>query len=230
MSGSFNGFPSSLVGFLSELAENNNREWFLANKPRYESEVLEPALDFIAAMEQPLSKLAPHFIALPKRTGGSLMRVYRDTRFSRNKSPYKTNVGIQFRHELGKDAHAPGFYFHIDPDSIFVGAGSWRPASDALFRIRTRIAEHPREWLKARNSAGFQKNFELGGESLTRPPRGFDGDHPQIDDIKRKDYIAIKHLDQSFLGADDIVDQVAGHFRAARPYMRFLCKAIGVPF
>ncbi|MGI9263739.1 MAG: DUF2461 domain-containing protein [Gammaproteobacteria bacterium] len=230
MSGSFNGFSPSLIGFLSELAENNNREWFLANKPLYESEVLGPALDFIAAMEQPLAKLAPRFLALPKRMGGSLMRVYRDTRFSRNKLPYKTNVGIQFRHELGKDAHAPGFYFHIAPDSVFVGAGSWRPASDALFGIRTRIAERPGEWLKSVNASDFQTNFRLGGESLKRPPRGFDGEHPQIEDIKRKDFIAIKDLDQSFVVSNDIVDQVASYFESAKPYMRFLCKAIGVPY
>lgn len=202
----------------------------MANKPRYESDVLAPALDFIAAMEQPLAKIAPHFVAIPKRMGGSLMRVYRDTRFSRNKTPYKTNVGIQFRHELGKDAHAPGFYFHIDPGSIFVGAGSWRPASDALFGIRTRIAEQPKEWLKARDARSFRKHYHLGGDSLKRPPRGFDGEHPQIDDIRRKDFIAIRELDRSFLAGDDVVHQVSGFFKAATPYMRFLCKAIGVPF
>jgi uncharacterized protein (TIGR02453 family) len=230
MSGSFKGFSPSLIGFLSELAENNNREWFMANKPRYESEVLAPALDFIAAMEEPLAKIAPHFVAIPRRMGGSLMRVYRDTRFSRNKTPYKTNVGIQFRHELGKDAHAPGFYFHIDPDSIFVGAGSWRPASDALFNIRTLIAEQPKKWLEARNARSFRKHYRLGGDSLKRPPRGFDGEHPQIDDIRRKDFIAIKELDRSFLAGDDVIMQVSEFFAAARPYMRFLCKAIGAPF
>jgi uncharacterized protein (TIGR02453 family) len=202
----------------------------MANKLRYESDVLAPALEFIAAMEQPLAKIAPHFVAIPRRMGGSLMRVYRDTRFSRNKTPYKTNVGIQFRHELGKDAHAPGFYFHIDPDSIFVGAGSWRPASDALFGIRTRIAEQPEQWLKARDARSFRKHYRLGGDSLKRPPRGFDGEHPQIDDIRRKNFIAIKELDRSLLAGDDVVMQVSGFFAAARPYMRFLCKAIGVPF
>jgi uncharacterized protein (TIGR02453 family) len=230
MSGPFKGFSPSLIGFLVELAENNNREWFLANKQRYEADVLAPALDFIAAMEQPLAKLAPHFVAVPKRMGGSLMRVYRDTRFSRKKVPYKTNVGIQFRHELGKDAHAPGFYFHIDPGSIFVGAGSWRPASDALFGIRSRIAERPDEWLKARNDRSFSKHFQLGGDSLKRPPRGFDSEHPQIEDIKRKDFIAIRNLDLSFVAKNDVVNQVSGLFKMATPYMRFLCKSIGVPF
>ena len=230
MSRSFRGFSPSLIGFLSELAENNNREWFMANKPRYESDVLAPALDFIAAMEQPLAKIAPHFVAIPKRMGGSLMRVYRDTRFSRSKAPYKTNVGIQFRHQLGKDAHAPGFYFHIDPGSIFVGVGSWRPASDVLFSIRTRIAEQPMKWLAARDSGSFRKHYRLGGDSLKRPPRGFDGEHPQIEDIRRKDFIAIKELDRSFLAGDDVVARVSEYFEVGRPYMRFLCKAIGVPY
>jgi uncharacterized protein (TIGR02453 family) len=112
----------STFKFLDELAANNNRTWFEANKPRYESLVREPALEFISAMGPALEKFAPHSRADPRKVGGSLMRVFRDTRFSRDKTPYKTNIGIQFRHELGKDVHAPGFYVHLAADeSLFRG-------------------------------------------------------------------------------------------------------------
>ena len=106
-------FSAATFSFLEELAAHNNRAWFEANKSRYESVVREPALQFIAAMAPLLAEFAPHFRAEPRRVGGSLMRVHRDTRFSRDKSPYKTNIGIQFRHALGKDVHAPGFYLHV---------------------------------------------------------------------------------------------------------------------
>ena len=110
-------FTPATVKFLAELSDNNNRDWFNENKTRYEEEVLDVALRFIQSMQDPLADFAPHFTAIPKRMGGSLMRVYRDTRFSKDKTPYKTNIGIQFRHVLGKDVHAPGFYVHIEPGS-----------------------------------------------------------------------------------------------------------------
>jgi uncharacterized protein (TIGR02453 family) len=100
-------FEKHTIAFLEELAANNNREWFKENKPRYEEQVLDVALRFIESMQAPLTKIAPHFTAIPQRMGGSLMRVYRDTRFSKNKLPYKTNIGIQFRHEQAKDVHSP---------------------------------------------------------------------------------------------------------------------------
>ena len=230
MPSTFPGFQPSLVKFLEELGANNNRPWFQENKSRYESDVLDPALDFIAAMSEPLERFAPRFTAIPKRMGGSLMRVYRDTRFARDKRPYKTNVGIQFRHELGKDVHAPGYYFHIDPNSVFVGVGSWHPASDALAGYRNRIAERPADWLAARDAPGFRDRFRLAGESLKRPPRGFDADHPQIEDIKRKDFMAICDLDHSDLAQPGVVKTVASLCEEATPFMRFLCKAIDVPF
>ena len=108
-------FHAETIAFLEELSANNNRDWFNENKRRYEEKVLDAALRFIQSMQDPLAEIAPHFVAMPTRVGGSLMRVYRDTRFSRNKTPYKTNIGIQFRHERAKDVHSPGYYLHIEP-------------------------------------------------------------------------------------------------------------------
>lgn len=223
-------FGPETVAFLRDLQNNNNRDWFNANKSRYEEQVLDVALRFIQSMQEPLAEFAPRFTAVPKRMGGSLMRVYRDTRFSKIKTPYKTNIGIQFRHEMARDVHAPGYYVHIDPDQVFLGVGMWRPASDALQGVRRRIAEKPVEWERARDDKVFVRHFALGGESLTRPPRGFDKDHPQIADIKRKDFIAIKNMTLDDALGPRFQQKVETTFKAAAPYMKFLCKAVNVPF
>ena len=226
----YRGFTPESIKFLSQLRDNNNRDWFKENKTRYEEQVLDVALEFIQSMYEPLAEIAPHFTAIPKRMGGSLMRVYRDTRFSKDKTPYKTNIGIQFRHEQARNVHAPGYYVHIDPDEVFVGAGMWRPAKDALRGIRERIADRPQDWEKVRNDKAFRRHFSLGGESLTRPPKGFDKDHAQIDDIKRKDFIAIRSLSIQDALQPRFQQKVETAFRAAEPYMEFLCKAVNIRF
>jgi uncharacterized protein (TIGR02453 family) len=223
-------FKPVTIKFLRELKKNNNRDWFNENKPRYEEDVLDVALNFIQSMHDPLKAFAPHFTAIPKRMGGSLMRVYRDTRFSKNKTPYKTNIGIQFRHEQAKDVHAPGFYLHIDPDEVFLAVGLWRPEATALAAIRDRISVKQAEWLRARDDKVFNRHFSLGGQSLTRPPRGFDKEHPLIEDLKRKDFIAVKSMNLGEATQPRFQQQVETAFKAATPLMQFLCKAVGVPY
>ena len=224
----FPGFPLDLLRFLNELAAHNKRTWFQANKSRYEEQVLEPALAFIAAMVDPLAKISPHFRAVPKRMGGSLMRIYRDVRFSKDKKPYKTNVGIHFRHELGKDIHAPGFYFHIEPGEVFVGAGIWHPDSKTLGKIRQAIDEDPAAWKRAQGGKAFRSRFQMEGDRLKRPPRGFDADHPLLEDLKRKDHVGIVRLEADSLLEPKIVKETTAIYRAAKPYMAFLCEAIGL--
>ena len=223
-------FEPETLTFLDELAANNNRAWFKENKSRYEEQVLDVALRFIDSMHDPLHEIAPHFVAQATRMGGSLMRVYRDTRFSKNKLPYKTNIGIQFRHEQAKDVHAPGYYVHIAPEEVFLGVGMWRPESEPLRGIRERIVARPAEWARVSRDRTFRRHFELGGESLSRPPRGFDKDHEHIDDIKRKSFMGVKNLDQGDCLKPQFQRGVETAFKAATPFMQFLCKSVGVPF
>ena len=226
----FSGFQPGLLTFLTELAANNDRAWFTANKDRYESAVREPALAFVVAMDERLTQFAPQFEGIAKKVGGSLMRVHRDVRFGADKSPYKTNVGIQFRHRLGKDVHAPGYYLHIEPGEHFLGVGLWRPEPAALASIRTAIVERSKAWRAARDAAAFRKTYALSGESLTRAPRGYDPAHPLIEDIKRKDFIAVANFDDAELLRRDFVARTAARFAAATPLMQFLCRAVGVPY
>jgi len=226
----FNGFDPSLLRFLDELKHNNDRDWFAQNKDRYERMVREPALDFIVAMGPLLDRIAPEFEAVAKKMGGSLMRVFRDTRFGRDKTPYKTNVGIQFRHTQGKDVHAPGYYLHIEPGAHFIGAGMWHPDPQALAGIRDAIVERTSAWKSARDAAAFKRIYSLEGGSLKRVPRGYSSDHPMLEDLKRTDFIATCTIDDNELFRKDVTARIAKRFDAATPLMKFLCRAVGVPF
>jgi uncharacterized protein (TIGR02453 family) len=224
------GFTPATTKFLTALRNNNDRDWFNANRQRYENDVVAPALNFIAEMDGRLKKISPHFRAIPKKTGGSLMRVYRDTRFAKDKTPYKTNIGVQFRHELGKDVHAPGFYVHIEPQEVFLGVGIWRPDAKALAKIREMIADNPNAWRKARDDKKISARFELRGDSLKRPPRGFDAGHPLIDDLKRKDFISVEQLTVEEIYDVKFADRVNQSFALSKPLMRFLCHALDLRF
>jgi uncharacterized protein (TIGR02453 family) len=223
-------FTKDTLKFLDELTANNNRVWFEANKMRYESLVREPALEFISTMEPVFADFAPHFRADPRKVGGSLMRVFRDTRFSRDKTPYKTNIGIQFRHELGKDVHAPGFYVHIATDECFLAIGCWHPDSDALGRIREFIAQNPKKWFSVRDHKKFVGQWELAGDSLTRPPRGYAESHVAIEDLKRKDFIGIAPLSLAEVAKPGLVKLAGARFASAEPFMKFLCDALSVQY
>ncbi|NKB98393.1 MAG: TIGR02453 family protein [Pseudomonadales bacterium] len=226
----FKGYPKATFRYLKQLEKNNNRDWFGEHKSGYEQDVLEPSLDFIAAMQSHVHNISDHFDAIPKRMGGSLMRVYRDTRFSKDKTPYKTNIGIQFRHQLGKDVHAPGFYLHLDTTSCYVGIGLWRPDSKALQGIRASIVEQREEWHKIKRAKAFRDRFELGGASLKRAPKGFDPEDPDVLDLRRKDYVVTANLAPSVVTSDAFVKEVAATFRASSRFMEYLCKAVQVPF
>ena len=138
-------FTKASFAFLNELKANNDRAWFADNKPRYEALIKDPALRLIADFAPHLKKISPHFMATPR----SLFRIYRDTRFSKDKTPYKTHTGIHFRHDRAKDAYAPGFYFHVAPGDVFVGCGIWHPESKPLRAIREHMVEDPKGWKKA---------------------------------------------------------------------------------
>ena len=223
-------FTPATFRFLKDLAANNNRDWFQANKDRYEEKLREPALRFIRDFAPRLADISPHFRADDRKSGGSLFRIHRDIRFSKDKSPYKSYTGIQFRHERGKDAHCPGFYLHIQPREVFVGLGIWHPDGDTLGLIRDAIDADPGAWKRAVGSKKFRDNYELGGDSLKRAPKGFDPDHPLIEDLKRKDFIGAKKISQKDVTSAGFVDEFAKLCRAGSSFVEFLCRAVEVAY
>ena len=223
-------FGPQLFRYLGELRANNSREWFEANRDRYERDLLEPALEFIEAFAPHLRKISPHFMASTRRSGGSLFRIHRDVRFSKDKSPYKTHLGIQFRHSEAKDVHAPGFYLHIEPRESFVGVGIWHPDSTTLIKIRDAIVDEPTAWKRAAYGKTFRAVYSLSGDSLKRPPRGYDQDHPFVEDLKRKDFIGVAPIPDRAVPSSDLLSDFVGMSRKAGGFVRFLCDAVGVPF
>jgi uncharacterized protein (TIGR02453 family) len=219
-------FTQDTFRFLKELKAHNDRGWFARNKGRYEDHVKVPALRLIQDFAPHLKKLSPHFGAGPR----SLFRIYRDVRFSKDKSPFKTHTGIHFRHDRGRDVHAPGYYFHIEPGQCFMGLGLWHPDGATLRAIRELIVEEPALWKKATRSRTFTAALELSGDSISRPPRGFDPGHPFVEDLKRKDFIGGCSLPEAFVTSPDLPRKLAGLFAAGTSLMAFLCRAVGVAF
>lgn len=223
-------FTPQTFKFLKDLEKNNDRDWFKANKARYEEHVKAPILAFVEDLQPAMAKLSEHIVVSPKPVGGSMFRIYRDTRFSKDKAPYKTHAAMQFRHVAGKDVHAPGFYLHLEPGDVFMGGGMWHPDNKSLFAIRTRLAEDPKSWNKITGAKAFKTQFELHGESLKRPPRGFDPEHPNVDDLKRKDFIAVSKFDPKAPLSETFMADFVKRCRTTAPFMRWLCEAIELGF
>jgi uncharacterized protein (TIGR02453 family) len=226
-------FSPALFTFLRELEAENEKTWWDANKNRYLAQVRDPAIDFIIDFGARLEKISPHFVADAKSTGGSLMRPYRDTRFSSDKTPYKTHVGIHFRHEMGRDIHAPGYYLHLEPGSCFAGVGLWHPETAVARALRQAIHDDVEEWSSATKNAGFQGTWSLDqddDEMLKRVPSGFEPDHPHAHDLRMKSFIAGASLNQRQVTSSGFDEMLAGMFTRATGFTRFLCEALDLPF
>jgi uncharacterized protein (TIGR02453 family) len=212
--------PASVFGFLRELKRNNNREWFNANKPRYVAELRDPLLAFIAGFGPELARLGKHLVADASPNGGSLFRIYRDTRFAKDKSPYKTAAGIYFGRAEGRDSPAPGFYLHVAPGDVFMGAGIWRPDPDVLKQVRDAIVAGPALWKRVSRALD-------DGERLARPPRGYDPEHPLIEDLKRKQFIVSHSFGEKDASKAGFRARYAAACRGAVPLLKFLTEAVG---
>jgi len=221
-------FGPEFFQFFRELRENNDREWFKADKARYEEFVRRPCLEFISDFSSPLRSISRYYVADPRPIGGSLFRIYRDVRFSRNKSPYKTAAGMQFNHASFKSAHAPGFYLHLGPDEVYMACGVWHPESNTLRAIRDALVADPAGWRKAISGNRFRSVFTFRGDTLKRAPRGYDPDHPLIEDIKRKDFIVGTRLTEEEACSPDFMDKYTEACRIASPFLKFLTRALGL--
>ena len=219
-------FTKETLAFLRRLARNNDRSWFDANRSRYEADVRDPALGFIEEFAPRLARVSTHFHAGPR----SLFRINRDTRFSSDKRPYKTHVGIHFRHDMAKDVHAPGYYLHVEPGACYAGLGIWRPDAATLRKVREAIVGDPVGWKKASGGRRLTALLSPDGERLSRPPRGFDPAHPLTEDLKWKDFVVGRDLSDHQVTSPELPGELERSFAAGTSYMAFLCKAVGVPF
>ena len=223
-------FTAKTFTFLRQLARNNERTWFHAHKADYEAHVRGPMLALITALQPAVAAISLHYRADPRTQGGSLFRIARDTRFAHDKSPYKTWSGARIFHARHRERPAPSFYLHVQPGHCFVGAGVWHPEPAVQRTIREFLVENPGAWERAVHAPAFRRRFAMDGESLVRPPRGFPADHPLIEDIKRKDFVASRHLDDEVLLGAGVVGAIEAELAALAPLVDYLCAALDLEF
>ena len=226
----FGGFPEDFFKFFTELKKNNKRDWFTVNKPRYLESVVRPMGEYIVAIAPHLQRISPFYKADPRPHGGSMFRIYRDARFSKDKTPYKTHAACHFRHEAGRDAHAPGFYLHIETDRVSIGGGIWRPPSKQLGQIREFIADNPSAWEKLTRSSAVRKMDGIQGDSLKRPPRGYSPDARHIEDLKRKSFFLMSNNDSELALSPALVNESAKVFKTVAKLNHFVTDALELPF
>jgi uncharacterized protein (TIGR02453 family) len=218
----FSGFPPEAFAFLRDLKKNNNREWFQENKIIYDTKVRAPMVQLIEALQPEMKEFAPEL----EVNSRAIFRIYRDIRFSQNKSPYKTHIAASFDLK-GPRAASAGLYLHVEPGKVFLGGGVYHPDSAQLLAIRTHIAAEHRKLRKMIQDSQFKRLFgKLDGEKLARMPRGFSEDHPAADLLKFKQVLVWKELNEAIARSPELQKQALKYFRGMMPVIRFLNTAL----
>lgn len=220
-----NNIPKAGFDFLKKLKKNNNREWFLENKEKYEMNLKHPLQAIISELGKNLAKDAVGINFDPKK---SIFRINRDVRFSNNKDPYKTNIGasfVSFRHN--KKDEFPGLYLHIEPGNCFVGGGLYMPSSEQIRKIRELIQKDPQAFKKIITATAVKKFFGgLSGEKLKTAPRGISGTHPNIELLRWKQFVYIKKFEDIDFQTGDVAKKIHKEFVAMMPLVNWLNKAL----
>jgi len=220
----FAGFPGEMPKFFRSLKRNNRREWFQPRKHLFEQHVKTPMLELVGAINAELAKFAPEHVTEPKN---AVFRIYRDTRFSADKTPYKTHIAASFSRRGGERLGAGGFYFSVSHDVIEIAAGIWHPDRDVTLLVRNHIAETYQELnriladKKARKLTG-----NLGGGALTRSPKGFDPEHPAAGFIKMKDWVLDVTLEPGLATTPKLQGEIVARFRAMAPLIQYLNRPL----
>ncbi len=236
-------FTPHTLRFLRALARHNDREWFHAHKADYEQHVKLPCLALVSDLALPLRSISEVLVADPRPVGGSLFRIHRDIRFSRDKQPYKTYAGMSFFHRAtraqarGGDAagepgrlDAPGLYLHLEPGASFIGGGIWHPQPRTLKRIRDFMIDNPQSWKHATRRRSFAADFALSGDALVRAPKGYRPDHELVDDLKRKDIVASAPLSDADLLSTSLASLLVRRYKLMAPLLEWLCLSLDVEF
>lgn len=219
MATGFPGFPQEMQRFFRSLKRNNRREWFQPRKEHFEQHVKGPMAELVAAVNTQLMKFAPEYVTDPKK---AIFRIYRDTRFSPDKTPYKTHIGASFSR---KGLRLPGgvLYFGISEEGVEVAGGVYHPLPDTLLAVRTHIAANHAQLRAILSRAKVKRLFGgLEGGELTRVPKGFDANHPAADLIKKKDWLLDVSLPAPVVTTPQLYKEVVERFRAMVPFLEFL--------
>lgn len=224
-------FSDKTFKFLRGLARHNEREWFHGHKADYEANLRQPFLRLLADLQPVLAGVSTHFRADPKGVGGSLFRIHRDTRFSNDKTPYKSWQGARLFHERARQVPAPSFYLHIKPGECFVGGGLWHPDTKTQRRIRQFVVDNPGGWERAAHDPAFRKCFTLeSSDMLVRVPAGFPADFVRVDDLRHRNFVVTRALDDADITGADLLSILEQDLAAVAPFMDYLCAALDLEF
>lgn len=224
-------FSESSLRFLRGLARHNDKAWFQAHRGDYEAHVRQPFLRLIGDLQPVLATISPHFRADPRPVGGSLFRIHRDARYSHDKSPYKSWQGARLFHERRREVAAPSFYVHLQPGGSFVGAGLWHPETATQRRVRQFIFDNPGSWRRAAHDPSFRRRFELDQEEmLVRTPRGFPADFEFIDDLRHRNWVFWRPLDDATMTGPRLRRTLEADLAALGPLVDYLCAALELEF
>jgi uncharacterized protein (TIGR02453 family) len=224
-------FSPATFRFLRGLARNNERAWFHAHKDAYEEHVRAPFQRLLGDLQPDLRTVSAHYRADPKTVGGSLFRIQRDTRFASDKSPYKSWQGARLFHARSREVPAPSFYLHLQPGRCFVGAGLWHPDTATQRQVRQFIVDNPAGWEAAAHASAFRRRYVMeDGEMLVRPPRGFPPDFAFIDDLRHRNFVASRAIEDSVMLGPRLRATIARDLRALAPFVDYLCAALDLEF
>lgn len=224
-------FSDASFKFLRGLARHNDKAWFAAHKHQYEEHVRQPFLRLLGDLQPDLASISEHFRSDPKTVGGSLFRIYRDARFSNDKSPYKSWQGARLYHERRKQVAAPSFYLHLQPGESFVGAGLWHPEPPTQRKVRQFIFDNPGTWKATAHAPAFRRRFDFEeSEVLVRPPRGFPADFEFIDDLKHKNFVFWRSLDDAAMTGPRLRQTLVTDLNALAPFVDYLCASLDLEF
>lgn len=224
-------FTDKSFKFLRGLARNNERPWFLAHKDEYDAHVREPFQRLLTDLQPDLHAVSEHFRSDPKTVGGSLFRIQRDTRFANDKTPYKTWQGARLFHARSKQVPAPSFYLHLQSGNSFIGAGLWHPETSTQRQIRQFIFNNPGSWKAAAHAPALRRRFDLEDEEmLVRPPHGFPADFEFIDDLKHKNFVVSRVIEDSVMLGPKLRQTLAKDLQTLGPFVDYLCAALDLEF
>lgn len=220
----FAGFSPEAMKFLKALKKNNEREWFQPRKETYEKLWRTPMIALVGDLQQEMLSFAPDYMQDPAK---SVMRIYRDTRFSKNKTPYKSYVAAAFRRNgLSKDGSS-AFYFHFEEKGLLIAAGIYMPAPDELRAVREHISEHYTEFRKLTTAPKMKALMgELHGDTLTRVPKGFDSENPAAEFVKRKQFYFDITLEPAIITTPAAYTELLKRLKATLPFMDFLNRPL----
>ena len=224
-------FSDKTFKFLRALARHNERVWFHAHKAEYEAHLRQPFLRLLTDLQPVLAGVSQHFRADPKGVGGSLFRIHRDTRFSNDKTPYKSWQGARLYHERAKQVAAPSFYLHIKHGECFFGGGLWHPETKTQRRIRQFIVDNPGGWERAAHDPDFRKRYTLASsDMLVRVPAGFPTDFTRADDLRHRNFVVIRALTDEDVTSADLLSVLEQDIAGIAPFMDYLCAALDLEF